>query len=508
MSISTLAPTPTVKYGRDSEVVHRLRPEPMTGREQAAQAAVADLDFEIFQHKMQMIALEGKETTMKLGASTAMRWGNVAFGIYTAQGDLAVCATGIYHHAVLSQLPVKYLVKHLKDDPSVGIRNGDSFFYNDPYYGGVHNADMGLCVPVVVDGELVCFIGAAVHTGEAGGSEPGGMVNGAKSRYDEGLLVPPIKIGENFTLKEDLLAMLATMTRDPRTMILDLKARLAAARIAERRVRDFIAEKGAAFFVGALREVLAVTLLGLVTPASFALRAQRHMHEFGTRPEQLAAIAVKNRAHAAHNPIAMFRQPVTQAEVLASPMIATPLTRLQCCPIADGAAALVLVGERLARRLGATVRVAASVLTTGTYGTAPDLARWETDRRAAGLAYEQAGLGPADLNVVECHDAFTIAELLHYEGLGLCPPGAGGAYVESGAAALGGRTPVNPSGGLLSRGHPVGATGVAQVVEIAHHLQARADGRQVAGARVGLAHCMGGDKDGDTKSCTITILQT
>ncbi|HYH19680.1 MAG TPA: hydantoinase B/oxoprolinase family protein [Azospirillum sp.] len=259
MSITTLAPTPTVKYGRDSEVVHRLRPEPLTAREQAAQAAVGDLDFEIFQHKMQMVALEGKETTMKLGASTAMRWGDVAFGIYTAQGDLAVCATGIYHHAVLSQLPVKYLVKHLKDDPSVGIRNGDSFFYNDPYYGGVHNADMGLCVPVIVDGELVCFIGAAVHTGESGGSEPGGMVNGAKSRYDEGLLVPPIKIGENFTLKEDLLAMLATMTRDPRTMILDLKARLAAARIAERRVRDFIAEKGNDFFVGALRKVLTVT---------------------------------------------------------------------------------------------------------------------------------------------------------------------------------------------------------------------------------------------------------
>ncbi|PWC52544.1 thiolase family protein [Azospirillum sp. TSO22-1] len=250
------------------------------------------------------------------------------------------------------------------------------------------------------------------------------------------------------------------------------------------------------------------TLLGLVTPASFALRAQRHMHEFGTRPEQLAAVAVKNRAHAGRNPAAMFRQPVTLEEVLAAPMIATPLTRLQCCPIADGAAALVLVSERVARRLGATVRVAASVLTTGTYETAPELARWETDRRAAGLAYEQAGLGPGDLHVVECHDAFTIAELLHYEGLGLCPPGEGGAYVEGGAAALGGRTPVNPSGGLLSRGHPVGATGVAQVVEIAQHLQGRAGERQVPGARVGLAHCMGGDKDGDTKSCTIIILRT
>lgn len=246
-------------HGRDHEVVQRLRPEPMTEREAKAQAAIAALDFEIFCHKMNMIALEGKETTMKLGASTAMRWGDVAFGIYTAQGDLAVCATGIYFHAVLSQIPVKYIVKHWLHEPSVGLEDGDSFFYNDPFYGGVHNADMGLAIPVFADGELVCFIGAAVHTGECGGSEPGGMVNAARSRYDEGLLVPPIKIGERHALKEDLLAMICTMTRDPRTMMLDIKARLAACRIAERRVREILRERGAAFFVGALRRILAVT---------------------------------------------------------------------------------------------------------------------------------------------------------------------------------------------------------------------------------------------------------
>ncbi|GAB4347132.1 MAG: hydantoinase B/oxoprolinase family protein [Oricola sp.] len=249
----------TMKYSRDYEVVQRLRPEPPTEWEAQAMTNLDDLDFEIFQHKMHMVALEGKETTMKLGASTAMRWGDVAFGIYTAQGDLAVCATGIYHHAVLSQLPVKYLVKHLGNDPTVGLKEGDAFFYNDPFYGGVHNADMGLCIPVFSGGRLVCFVGAAVHTGECGGSEPGGMVNGAQSRYDEGLLVPPIKIGENFALKEDLLGMLATMTRDPRTMLLDIKARLAAARIAERRVHDYIGEMDDDFFVGALRKVLTVT---------------------------------------------------------------------------------------------------------------------------------------------------------------------------------------------------------------------------------------------------------
>lgn len=247
------------RYGRDYEVVQRLRPEPMTAREREAQAAIEDLDFEIFRHRMSMVSLEGKETTMKLGASTAMRWGDVAFGIYTAQGDLAVCATGIYFHAVLSQIPVKYIIRHWRDDPSVGLRDGDCFFYNDPFYGGVHNADMGLAIPVFDEGELVCFIGAAVHTGECGGSEPGGMVNAARSRYDEGLLVPPIKIGEGHALKEDLLAMICTMTRDPRTMMLDIKARLAACRIAERRVREVLRDKGRGFFVGALRRILSVT---------------------------------------------------------------------------------------------------------------------------------------------------------------------------------------------------------------------------------------------------------
>lgn len=249
----------SISYERDHEVVQRLRPEPMTEREQAAQSIIDGIEFDIFKHKMHMVALEGKETTMKLGASTAMRWGDVAFGIFTPQGDLSVCATGIYHHAVLGQIPLKYIVKHWVDDPSVGVKEGDSFFYNDPFYAGVHNADMGLAVPVFNDGELICFIGAAVHTGEAGGSEPGGTVTAAKSKYDEGMLIPPIKIGEDFRLKEDLLNMLSAMTRDPRTMILDIKARLAAARIAERRAKEVAKDKGNDFFMGALRKVLAVT---------------------------------------------------------------------------------------------------------------------------------------------------------------------------------------------------------------------------------------------------------
>lgn len=250
------------------------------------------------------------------------------------------------------------------------------------------------------------------------------------------------------------------------------------------------------------------THLGLVTPASFALRAARHMHEFGTTPEQLAAVAVKSRAHAALNPLAMFREPTTVAEVLAAPMIADPLTRSQCCPIADGAAAVVLVSDRLAAREPRAIRLRSVVLTSGDYEGPVDLARWTTDARTAALAYERAGLGPQDVDVVECHDAFTISEVLHYEGLGLCGPGEGGAFVAAGSASLGGRVPVNVSGGLLSRGHPVAATGLAQIHELVTQLRAEAGARQVADCRVGLAQCMGGDKAGDTKSCTVAILST
>ena len=246
-------------YARDMEVVQRLKPEPMTPRETAAQDKIDDVEYDIFVHKMNMVAQEGKETTMKLGASSGMRWGDVAFGIYTAQGDLAVVATGIWFHAVLGQLPVKYIVKHYLNDESVGVREGDSFFFNDPFYGGVHPADMGLCVPVFHEGELICFVGAVVHSGENGGTDPGGICPRAQTKYDEGFISPPIKVGENYTLREDLLNMVAAMNRDPRTMILDIKARLAASRIAQRRILDFVSQKGADLVVGGLRRILAVT---------------------------------------------------------------------------------------------------------------------------------------------------------------------------------------------------------------------------------------------------------
>jgi acetyl-CoA acetyltransferase len=250
------------------------------------------------------------------------------------------------------------------------------------------------------------------------------------------------------------------------------------------------------------------TQLGMVVIAGFAMRAIRHMNEYGTTPEQLALVAVKNRRHGQLNPFAQFREAVTLEQVLSSPVIAEPIRRLQCCPNADGAAAAIICSDSFARRMRKPVHIKTAVLCTGSYDNPQNLAHWETDYRTCRIAYERSGVGPEDLDLVECHDPFTIAEILHYEAMGLCKEGEGGRLVEDGETALGGRIPVNVSGGLLSRGHPVGATGIAQLVEIVTHLRGEAGSRQVSGAKVGLAHCMGGDKAADTKSCTVTILSS
>jgi acetyl-CoA acetyltransferase len=248
------------------------------------------------------------------------------------------------------------------------------------------------------------------------------------------------------------------------------------------------------------------TKLGEVFPGYFATIAQKHMERFGTTREQMAQVSVKNHLHGALNPYAQFQKKFTVEEVLNSPMIADPLTLYSCCPNSDGAAALVLCSKERAKRAnGRAIRIAASVLATGTYDNQRDITNWDVEIRAAQQAYKMASLGPEDLNVVEVHDAFTICEILHYEGLGLCPLGEGGRLIDEKATELGGRIPVNPSGGLLSKGHPVGASGVAQVVEIVWHLRGEAGERQVQGAKVGLADMMGGNKEGDTRACTVHI---
>ena len=231
---------------------------------------------------------------------------------------------------------------------------------------------------------------------------------------------------------------------------------------------------------------------GMVLPAVYAMRGTRFLHERDAAPADLAAVAVKNRFHGSLNEFAQQRSETTVEEVLASRMIAEPLTLLQCCPSqVDGAAAVVLSRRRGGQ--GRPVRVLSSAVVSGKRERAhDDILDAEITARAARQAYERAGVAPSEVDVVELHDAFTIAELLYYEALGLAAPGEAVPLLRSGATRLGGRVPVNPSGGLLAKGHPLGATGVAQMVEVLWQLQGRAGARQVAGARIGLTQCTGG----------------
>lgn len=249
--------------------------------------------------------------------------------------------------------------------------------------------------------------------------------------------------------------------------------------------------------------------LGFTPPAYYAMAARRHMEEYGTTREQLAMVAVKNRRAAAHNPVAQYRDPITVDDVLSSRPVVEPLHLFDCCPTGDGAAAAVVVSDdRLASlENDRAVRIDASVMATGRYhDTQRDLTTFKLDAESAKTAYEQAGVGPDDLDLVEVHDAFTIAEIIHYEDLGLCERGEGGRLVQEGATEIGGRIPVSTSGGLLTKGHPLGATGVAQVVEIVQQLRGESGARQVEDARVGLAHVSGGFLEGDFATSGVTIL--
>jgi acetyl-CoA acyltransferase len=238
----------------------------------------------------------------------------------------------------------------------------------------------------------------------------------------------------------------------------------------------------------------------------YAATARRFFARGGGSATDAAAVAVKNRAHAAYNPRAQFREPVTVEEVLGSRMIADPLRLLMCAPIADGAAAVVVCSEgRTSPPPDAARRVRVDACTVRSGGSG-DIDSNGVVQRAAAAAYEAAGVDPADLDVVEVHDAAAPAELLAYEQLGLCEAGGSPALLADGVTRLGGRCPVNPSGGLLSRGHPVGATGLAQVVELADQLRGRCGHRQVEGARLALAQNSGGHLSGEEAVAVVTIL--
>ena len=237
-------------------------------------------------------------------------------------------------------------------------------------------------------------------------------------------------------------------------------------------------------------------LLGSGTmPAVFAEAGMEHARQYGTTFEQFAKISVKNHHHSTMNPKARYQIETPLDEVMNAEMISYPNTKLMCSVNVDGAAAAILVSEKKAKELGMAraVKVRASVLTSDPYQerdlVMPDVN--SCTRKAAKEAYEMAGLGADDIDLVELHDCFATAEMLHYENLGLCEDGEAGRMIDEGEVELGGRVPVNVSGGLLSKGHPLGATGIANIYEICTHLRSEAGERQVENARIGMTHVIG-----------------
>ena len=249
---------------------------------------------------------------------------------------------------------------------------------------------------------------------------------------------------------------------------------------------------------------------GLSLPMWYAMQARSHMTKHGTTREDLAAVAVKSRRLAVLNDKAHFRSETSLAEVLGSREIADPLTLYQCCPKTDGASAAIVVSGQFARRHGMeSIKIRGTALGSGipVYGDGSTL-EW-TPKRVSQQALQSAGVAPEDLDVVEVHDAFSIGEIIYSEALGVCPPGEGGRLASSGRTMPNaGRTAVNPSGGLLSRGHPLGASGLAQIHELVAQLRGTAGQRQVDGARLAAAHNMGASVfELDANICSVFILE-
>jgi acetyl-CoA C-acetyltransferase len=246
---------------------------------------------------------------------------------------------------------------------------------------------------------------------------------------------------------------------------------------------------------------------GATLPSLYALIARKHMNDHGTTREDLAWVAVKNHSHGALNPKAQFRRKIKLEAVLDSPYVAEPLTVFDCCPVSDGGAAILLCAMDKAKEItdGPIVRIAASVVATDTLAvhSRPDMTTMGSTVAAGKRAFKMAGIERADVNVAEIHDSYTIAEIMALEDLGFANKGKGGSLAKEGITQLGGQMPVNTSGGLKARGHPAGATGVAQMIELYTQLKGKAGDRQVKDARYGLAHNLGGT--GGT--CIVHILE-
>ncbi len=268
------------------------------------------------------------------------------------------------------------------------------------------------------------------------------------------------------------------------------------------------------------RELFAAMGQGVVPPVDFdpadrtifmdmyASTAREHMKQFGTTARQIAHAASKNHHHSTMNPLSQYQTDMSVEEVLADKPILWPLTRAMCAPVSDGAAAAILVSEARMRQMGGSraVKVRASVLVSGAARPVDDFST-HVGRRASRLAFEQAGLTPEEVGVVEVHDATSFGEVLQIENLGLCPMGEGGPFTQSGATTLGGAVPVNPSGGLVSKGHPIAATGIIQLHELVTQLRGEAGARQVETARIAAAENGGGFVGVEDAATTVTLLE-
>jgi len=236
-----------------------------------------------------------------------------------------------------------------------------------------------------------------------------------------------------------------------------------------------------------------------VAPQIFGNAGREHMERYGSKPEQFAKIGLKNHRHSVNNPYSQFQDEYTLEEILAAPMVHAPLTKLQCCPTSDGSAAAVLASEEFVHKHSLeekAIEIIGQAMVTDTQDTFESkssiaLIGSEMTRLAARRVYEQTGLGPEDVDVIELHDCFSSNEMITYEALGLCGEGEGGKLIDEGAVTYGGQWVVNPSGGLISKGHPLGATGLAQCSELNWQLRGESQKRQVPGAKVALQHNIG-----------------
>lgn len=289
------------------------------------------------------------------------------------------------------------------------------------------------------------------------------------------------------------------------------EARVAVSQGRYERVLAFGIETMTSVFTGAINPIESDPegAQGFAMPSIYGMSATRYLHEYGVTGEQRALVSVKNHDHAVGNPRAQHKKTFTVESILESRMIADPLHLFECCSIADAAAAAI-IGPRREGTAGARdVPIRSTALRTGKLWDhrTDKVWGWDIVADTARDAYEAAGIGPADVDMFEVHDAFTIGEIVTTEALGLCERGGGGELVESRHTWLGGPQPVNPSGGLLSRGHPLGATGLAQVAEITWQLRGDAGERQIEGARIGVVETMGGGTAGiDGNACVVGVL--